>query len=74
MKFKLFNSIGFIFLIQLSLQGQDIQGSKDHEIISRYPNSEIKFFYQKAYSELAFPQAVQASKPADLVMTVSIIY
>ena len=37
---------------------QDIAGSSDHSIISRYPDSKIIFFYQKEYNELHMPTAV----------------
>lgn len=49
------------------INAQDIDGSKDHDIIGRYPNSEIKYYYQKEYAELDLPQNVKEAKPSDII-------
>jgi OmpA-OmpF porin, OOP family len=36
-------------------QGQDIEGGKDHPLISRYPGSWIIAYGTKAYDEYLFP-------------------
>lgn len=36
-------------------QGQDVRGSKDHPLISRYPGSFIKEYAQKEYDEFTLP-------------------
>jgi len=57
-----------LFLVfSFALIGQDIPGSKDHPILSRYPGSSIKYFYQKDYNELQIPKAVKKAKPSDLI-------
>ena len=52
----------FLLIIALSLSKitftQDIAGSSDHPIITRYPGSKILFYYQKEYNELQMPTAV----------------
>lgn len=52
----------FLLIIALSLSkitfAQDITGSSDHPIITRYPGSKILFYYQKEYNELQMPTAV----------------
>src|SRR5579859_6337540 len=46
-------------------QGQDIEGSKDHPLISRYPGSWIIGYIYKEYDEYLFPEGkVQDDKPA----------
>ncbi|MCG8575099.1 MAG: DUF4892 domain-containing protein [Flavobacteriales bacterium] len=60
-------SILFFVLCSVSLFAQDVSGSKDHEIISRYPGSEIRFYYQQDYAELKLPTAVKESVPAEVL-------
>lgn len=64
---KTIKLLGLFLMFVGAVYAQDVQGSKDHSIISRYPGSEIRFYYQKDYAELDFPQAVKESKPSELV-------
>mgnify|MGYP000182462877 CR=1 FL=1 len=53
-----------IFTLLLSClitYGQDVDGSKDHTIISRYPDAKIISYYVREYNELQF--ATKPSKP-----------
>lgn len=56
----------FVFL-SFNLSAQDISGSSDHPILSRYPGSEIKFYRQKEYNELKFATAVKESVAGELI-------
>lgn len=68
MTYRLISLLSLLFFTNIAvLQAQDIEGSKDHEVIGRYPSSEIKYYYQKAYAELDIPQAVKDAKPHDLI-------
>ncbi|RMF04037.1 MAG: DUF4892 domain-containing protein [Bacteroidetes bacterium] len=68
MKNKFFSLLTILFLSNIAvINAQDIAGSKDHDIIGRYPNSEIKYYYQKEYAELDLPQTVNEAKPGDLI-------
>lgn len=49
---------GLFLITTLISYGQDAKGSKDHYLIGRYPGSEIKFYYSKAYNELKLPIAI----------------
>lgn len=64
---KFFVLVGLLMFVLSFAHAQDIQDSKDHDIISRYPNSEIKYYYQKEYSELDFPQNTKEAKPDNLI-------
>lgn len=67
MKFNYTLSIlAILFLANCSF-AQDVSGSKDHEIINRYPGSEIKFYYKKEYSELDLATALKDALPAKLI-------
>ncbi len=59
MNYNLVLLIGFVFSTFQLIMAQDIDGSKDHPIISRYPNSKILSYYERDYNELKF-----AHKPA----------
>lgn len=65
---KLILAAGFgIFFIALLAagQGQDVEGSKDHPLISRYPGSWIAGYAYREYDEYLFPTGkVQDDKPA----------
>lgn len=63
---KILFSVALLCLFYSSIVGQDVNGSSDHAIIGRYPDSQIKFYYQKAYSELEIPRGIKNAKPADL--------
>jgi OmpA-OmpF porin, OOP family len=39
----------------LTAQTQDVKGSKDHPLISRYPGSIIREYVQKEYDEFLLP-------------------
>ena len=68
MKNKILNLLTILFLTNgFVINAQDISGSKDHDIIGRYPNSEIKYYYQEEYAELDLPQSVKEAKPNDLI-------
>lgn len=65
------NSILFIityvfFSTNITAQ-DDVAGSADHPIISRYPGSSILYYYQKEYNELQMPTAVVDSKAGKLI-------
>ena len=46
-------------------QGQDLEGSKDHALISRYPGSRIVGYVTKEYDEFLFPEGkVENDQPA----------
>jgi len=54
--------VGWLVLLYASLvAAQDVQGSKDHPLISRYPGSTINEYGQKAFNEFELP----LSKVAD---------
>lgn len=36
---------------------QDISGSKDHELLTRYPGTEIKYYFERDYYETRYPIA-----------------
>lgn len=60
--------LAFLFIANIvAIQAQDIDGSKDHDVIGRYPDSEIKYYYQQEYAELDLPQNVKEAKPSDLI-------
>lgn len=68
MKYQIILVILLLISINLSVtQAQDVKGSQDHTIIPRYPQSEIKYYYQKKYNELDFPQGVKGGKPTNYV-------
>lgn len=48
---------------------EDVQGSKDHPLLSRYPGAVIKGYQQSDYDEAELPHAVIAGKD-DKLMTV----
>ena len=56
---KLKNSI--IVLISLFISGfvfsQDVSGSKDHELLTRYPGSKINYYFERDYYETRFALA-----------------
>ena len=54
---KSFILFSILFFANILL-GQDVAGSSDHPIITRYPDSKILFHYQKEYNELQMPTAV----------------
>lgn len=64
-KIILFLGISIFFFIDLS--AQDLDGSKDHPAISRYPGSTILYYYQKDYNEIQMPTAVVNSKAGKLI-------
>jgi OmpA-OmpF porin, OOP family len=41
-----------LFLFSGSLFTQDIAGAKDHPLITRFPGSEISFYYERDYNEV----------------------
>ncbi|WP_221258066.1 OmpA family protein [Flavobacterium okayamense] len=54
----------FLLLLLLScftVLGQDIDNAQDHELLTRYPESKIIYYFQKDYNELKF--AVKSGKP-----------
>lgn len=68
MKYRFLILCACLFIVNsTALQAQDVEGSKDHEVISRYPDSKIKYYYQKEYAELDLAQGVKEAKPADLI-------
>ncbi len=67
MRGKIIYFIALLFFTSNMTFAQDIQGRRDHQMLSRYPNSNIKFYYQKEYSELDFPQQSKDAKPADFI-------
>lgn len=68
MKINILTLLTGLLLVNLSLMhAQDIAGSSDHEVISRYPASEIKYYYQQSYAELELPQKVKDAKPSDVI-------
>jgi len=46
-----------VCLVTTSLLAQDIAGSKDHSLLSRYPDAKIIHYYQNEYNELKFAVA-----------------
>lgn len=63
------NILLFMFFVGISfaVTAQDVRGSKDHKSISRYPKSEIRYYYQKNNSVLKLPQGVKESKPSNIL-------
>lgn len=57
--------INYLIIIALftfgSMFSQDIENVKDHELLTRYPNSKIIYYFQKDYNEINF--AIQSGKP-----------
>lgn len=49
------------FLSSLSLFAQDIENSRDHELLTRYPESKIINYFTRDYYEMPF--AIKAGKP-----------
>ncbi|MEO1517340.1 MAG: OmpA family protein [Bacteroidota bacterium] len=50
-----------------TLSAQDKAGSEDHPILTRYPGSSIKFYYQKSYNELQMATAVAKGDAAEFI-------
>ncbi|MCB0399689.1 MAG: DUF4892 domain-containing protein [Winogradskyella sp.] len=50
--------INYLIIIALftfcSMFSQDIDNAKDHELLTRYPNSKIIYYFQKDYNEIKF--------------------
>ncbi|SOE21038.1 Outer membrane protein OmpA [Spirosomataceae bacterium TFI 002] len=54
----------FIFLISEVAIAQDISGSKDHPLITRFPGSEITHYYERDYNEVNMAiKPAEAEKP-----------
>ena len=52
------NTLTLLFtLLVVFVNAQDISGSKDHELLSRYPGTEIRYYFERDYYETRYPIA-----------------
>lgn len=46
--------VTLLFCFHSFVNAQDVSNSKDHELLTRYPGTEIKNYYERAYYETRF--------------------
>ncbi|MEL6926794.1 MAG: DUF4892 domain-containing protein, partial [Bacteroidota bacterium] len=66
MKLSIYSTL-LVLLFSFQLEAQDVSGSSDHPIISRYPGSTIAFYNQQEYNELQIATAMKDGNVAEAI-------